>query len=220
MRPNNSRLTAQWALVSWLFSLLTLETLDSVAMFAGGLAAALIEEAATWLVHGGALTFVLAADTYFLLSRTFVHTTLTFSSTLLSIMRTHVVSLAWGLVVGAAVIDSGPTFDTRLLAPDFWDPTTLWQFWSDFVMSPTYFFASVMLIISGLIFLTKTTPTTCWSMRILWRFPLYHCCGNQFCSCQGGVVVGVVVVVVVVVYNLVAMLLLISTFSPSSTFQT
>jgi len=74
-----------WALVSWLFSLLTLETLDSVAMFAGGLAAALMEEAATWLVHGGggALAFVLAADTCFLLSRTFVHTTLTFSKTLL-----------------------------------------------------------------------------------------------------------------------------------------
>ena len=125
MRPN-SRPTAQWALVSWLFSLLTLETLDSVAMFAGGLAAALMEEAAaTWLVHGGALAFVLAADTYFLLSRTFVHTTLTFSSTLLSFMRAHVVSLAWGLVVGAAVINSGLiTFDTRLFAPDFWDPTT------------------------------------------------------------------------------------------------
>ena len=59
----NSRPTAQWALVSWLFSLLTLETLDSVAMFAGGLAAALMEEAATWLVHGGSLAFVLAADT-------------------------------------------------------------------------------------------------------------------------------------------------------------
>jgi len=123
MRPN-SRPTAQWALVSWLFSLLTLETLDSVAMFAGGLAAALMEEAATWLVHGGVLAFVLAADTYFLLSRSFVHTTLTFSSTLLSFMRAHVVSLAWGLAVGAAVIDSGLTFDTRLFAPHFWDPTT------------------------------------------------------------------------------------------------
>ena len=54
MRPN-SRTTAQRALVSLLFSLLTLETLDSVALFAGGLATALIEEAATWLVHGGAL---------------------------------------------------------------------------------------------------------------------------------------------------------------------
>ena len=96
MRPS-SRLTAQWALVSWLFLLLTLETLDSTAMFAGGLAAALMEEAETWLVHGGALAFVLAADTYFLLSCTFV----TFSSTLLSFMRAHVVSLAWGLVVGA-----------------------------------------------------------------------------------------------------------------------
>jgi len=101
MRPN-SRPTAQWALVSWLFSLLTLETLDSVAMFAGGLAAALMEKAATWLVHGGALAFVLAADTYFLPSRTFVHTTLTFSSTLLSFMRAHVESLAWGLVVGGS----------------------------------------------------------------------------------------------------------------------
>ena len=99
-------------------------------MFAGGLAAALMEEAATWLVHGGALAvvlllFELAADTtYFLLSRSFVHTTLTFSSTLLSFMRAHVVSLAWGLVVGAAVIDWGRTFDTRLFAFDFWDPTT------------------------------------------------------------------------------------------------
>jgi hypothetical protein len=78
MRPS-SRLTAQWALVSWLFLLLTLETLDSTAMFAGGLAAALMEEAKTWLVYGGALAIVLlfelAADTtYFLLSRTFVHT--------------------------------------------------------------------------------------------------------------------------------------------------
>jgi hypothetical protein len=71
-------------------------------MFAGGLATALMEEASTWLeVHGGALAFVLAAaDTYLLLSRTFVHTTLTFSSTLLSFMRAHVVSLAWGLIVG------------------------------------------------------------------------------------------------------------------------
>ena len=80
MRPN-SRSTALRALVSWPFSLLTLETLDSVAMFAGGLAEALMEEAATWLVHDGALAlkevrvsgkFVLAADTYFLLSRTFI----------------------------------------------------------------------------------------------------------------------------------------------------
>jgi len=31
-----------------------------------------MEEAETWLVHGGALAFVLAADTYFLLSCTFV----------------------------------------------------------------------------------------------------------------------------------------------------
>jgi len=54
MRPN-SRTTAQRALVSLLFSLLTRETIDSVALFAGGLATALIEEAATWLVHGGAL---------------------------------------------------------------------------------------------------------------------------------------------------------------------
>jgi len=132
-----------------------LETLDSVAMFAGGLAAALMEEAATWLVHGGALAFVLAADTYFLLSRTFVHTTLTFSLTLLSFMRAHVVSLAWGLVVGAAVIDSGLTFGTRLFAPDFWDPTTLRQFLSDFVMSPTYFLASVMLVMFWAILLSK-----------------------------------------------------------------
>ena len=122
MRPN-SQPTAQWALVSWLFSLLTLETLDSVAMFAGGLAAALMEEAATWLVLGGALAFVLAADTYFLLSRIFIHTKLIFSSTLLSFMRAHVVSLSWGLVIGAAVIDSGITFNTRLFAPDFRDPT-------------------------------------------------------------------------------------------------
>ena len=79
MRPN-SRTTAQRALVSLLSLHLTLEAHDSVAMFAGGLAAALMEEAAaTWLVHGGALAFVLAADTYLLLSRTFVHTTLTFS---------------------------------------------------------------------------------------------------------------------------------------------
>jgi hypothetical protein len=125
MRPN-SQTTAQWTLVSWLFSLLTLETPASVAMFAGGIATALMEEAATWLVHGGALAFVLATDTYLLLSRTFVHTTLsrtfvhtTFSSTLLSFMRAHVVSLAWGLVVGAAVIDSGLTFDKCLFAPDF-----------------------------------------------------------------------------------------------------
>ena len=118
----NSRPTTQWALVSWLFSLLTLETLDSAAIFDGGLAAALMEEAATWLVHGGALAyFVLAADIFFLLSCTFV----TFSLPLLSFMRAHVISLAWGLVVGAAVIDSGRTFDTRLFASDFWDPTTL-----------------------------------------------------------------------------------------------
>jgi hypothetical protein len=70
MRPN-SQPTTQWALVSWLFSLLTLETLNSTATFAGGLAAALMEEAKTWLVHGGALAIVLlfelAADTtYFL----------------------------------------------------------------------------------------------------------------------------------------------------------
>ena len=86
MRPN-SRPTALWALVSWLFSLLTIETLDYLAMFDGGLAAALMEEAATWLVHGGALAFELAADTYFLLSRTFV----TVSSTLLSFLRAHVI---------------------------------------------------------------------------------------------------------------------------------
>ena len=82
-----------------------------------------MEEAKTWLVYGGALAIVLlfelAADTYlFLLSRTFVHTTLTFLSTLLSFVRAHVVYLAWGLVVGAAVIDSGLTFDARLISPD------------------------------------------------------------------------------------------------------
>jgi len=154
MRPN-SRPTAQWALVCWLFSLLTIETLDSVATFAGGLAAALMEKAATWLVHGGALAFVLAADTYFLHSRTLVHTTLTLSSTLLNFMRAHVVSLAWGLVVGAAVIDSGLTFDTHLFAPDFWDPTTLRQFSSDFVMSPTYFLALVMLVMFWAILLNE-----------------------------------------------------------------
>ena len=115
-------------------------------MFAGGLAAALMEEAATRLVHGGALAFVLAADTYFLPSRTFVHTTLTFSSTLLSFMRAHVESLAWGLVVRAAVIERGRTFDTRLFAFDFWDPTTLRQFPPDFGMSLMYFLASVMLV--------------------------------------------------------------------------
>ena len=114
-----------------------------------------MEEAATWLVHGGALAFVLAADTYLLLSRTFVHTTLTFTSTLLSFMRAHVVSLAWGLVVKAAVIDSGLTFDTRLFAPDLWDPTTLRQFSSDFVMSPTYFLASVMLVMFWAILLNE-----------------------------------------------------------------
>jgi len=117
MRPN-SRTTAQRALVSLLFLHLTLEALDSVAMFAGGLATALMEEAATWLYT--ALAFELATDSYFLLSRTFV----TFPSTMLSFMRAHVVSLAWGLVVGAAVIDWGRTFDTRLFAFDFWDPTT------------------------------------------------------------------------------------------------
>ena len=104
-----------------LFSLLTLETLDSVASFAGGLATALMEEAATWLVHGGALAFELATDSYFLLSRTFV----IFSSTMLSFMRAHVVSLAWGLVVGAAVIDSGRTFDTRLFASEAGGASTL-----------------------------------------------------------------------------------------------
>ena len=109
MRPN-SRITAQRALVSLLFLHLTLEALDSVAMFAGGLATALMEEAATWLYT--ALAFELATDSYFLLSRTFV----TFSSTMLSFMRAH--------VFGAAVIERGRTFDTRLFAFDFWDPTT------------------------------------------------------------------------------------------------
>ena len=61
-------------------------------------------------------------------------------------MRAHVVSLAWGLVVGAAVINSGLiTFDTRLFAPDFWDR----------VMSPTYFLASVMLVMFWAILLSK-----------------------------------------------------------------
>jgi hypothetical protein len=80
-----------------------------------------MEEAATWLVHGGALAFELATDSYFLLSRTFV----IFSSTMLSFMRAHVVSLAWGLVVGAAVIDSGRTFDTRLFASEAGGASTL-----------------------------------------------------------------------------------------------
>ena len=70
-------------------------------------------------------------------------------------MRAHVISLAWGLVVGAAVIDSGLKFDTRLFAPDFWDPTTLRQFSSDFVMSPTYFLASVMLVMFWVILLDE-----------------------------------------------------------------
>jgi len=65
---------------------------------------------------------------------------------MLSFMRAHVVSLAWGLVVGAAVIDSGRTFDTRLFASEFSDPTTLRQFPPDFGMSLTYFLASVMLV--------------------------------------------------------------------------
>ena len=94
--------------------------------------------------HGGALlAFELATDSYFLLSRTFV----TFSSTLLSFMKAHVVSLAWGLVVRAAVIERGRTFDTRLFAFDFWDPTTFRQFPPDFAIKlPTYFLASVMLV--------------------------------------------------------------------------
>ena len=71
---------------------------------------------------------------------------MTFSSTLLSFLRAHVVSLAWGLVVGAAVIDWGRTFDTRLIAFDFWDPATLRQFPPDFAIKPTYFLASVMLV--------------------------------------------------------------------------
>jgi hypothetical protein len=48
-----------------------------------------------------------------------------FSSTMLSFMRAHVVSLAWGLVVGAAVIDSGRTFDTRLFASEAGGASTL-----------------------------------------------------------------------------------------------
>ena len=61
----------RWALVSYLFSLLTLETFDSAVMFAGGLAAALMEEAKTWLVYGGALAIVLLSS---------LPLTLTFSS--------------------------------------------------------------------------------------------------------------------------------------------
>jgi hypothetical protein len=61
-------------------------------------------------------------------------------------------------------------------------------------------------------FLSKMTPATWTMMRILWLFPLYHCCGNQFCSCQGGVVV--------VHYNLVAMCCWYRWSPPSSTFQT
>ena len=83
---------------------------------------------------------------------------MTFSSTLLSFLRAHVVSLAWGLVVGAAVIDWGRTFDTRLIAFDFWDPATLRQFPPDFAIKPTYFLASVMLVMFWDILLT--TPTT------------------------------------------------------------
>ena len=51
-----------------------------------------------------------------------------------------------GLVVGTAVIDWGRTFDTRLFALDFWDPATLLQFPPDFAIKPTYFLASVMLV--------------------------------------------------------------------------
>ena len=149
MRPN-SRTTAQRAIVSLLFLHLTLEALDSVAMFAGGLATAQMEEAATWLYT--ALAFELATDSYFLLSRTFVN----FSSTMLSFMRAHLVSLTWGLVVGAAVIDWGRTFDTRLFAFDFWDPTTLRLLSVDFAISPTYFLASVMLVMFWAILLNDS----------------------------------------------------------------
>jgi len=55
----NSRPTAQWALVSWLFSLLTLENLDSAAIFAGGLAAALMEELQPGLYTAGHLLLFL-----------------------------------------------------------------------------------------------------------------------------------------------------------------
>ena len=61
-------------------------------------------------------------------------------------MNRYIVSLAWGLVVGAAVIDWGRTFDTRLFAFDFWDPATLQQFPPDFAIKPTYFLALVMLV--------------------------------------------------------------------------
>ena len=71
-------------------------------------------------------------------------------------MRAHVVSLAWGLVVGAAVINSGLiTFDTRLFAFDFWDPATLQQFPPDFAIKPTYFLALVMLVMFWAILLNE-----------------------------------------------------------------
>ena len=60
-------------------------------------------------------------------------------------MNRYIVSLAWGLVVGAAVNDWGRTFDTRPFASDFLDPTTLRLLPPDFAISPTYFLASVML---------------------------------------------------------------------------
>ena len=75
---------------------------------------------------------------------------------MLSFMRAHLVSLTWGLVVGAAVIDWGRTFDTRLFAFDFWDPTTLRLLSVDFAISPTYFLASVMLVMFWAILLNDS----------------------------------------------------------------
>ena len=122
MRPDNSRPTAQWALVSWLFSLLTLETLDSITMFAGGLAAALMEEAATWLVHGGVLAFVLAANTYFLppLPHLCPHHADLFIDPVEFHESARRIS---GLGTRCRGSRSGLTFDTRLFFLE--DPTTL-----------------------------------------------------------------------------------------------
>ena len=79
-------------------------------------------------------------------------------------------------------------------------------------MSPTYFLALVMLVMFWAILLYEDDSYDLLDDEISLTLPLYHCCGNQVCSCQGGVVV--VVVVVVVVLNLVALLLSISMFSP------
>ena len=40
----------------------------------------------------------------------------------------------------------GRTFDTRLFASDFWDPTTISARYRKFAIKPTYFLASVMLV--------------------------------------------------------------------------